>query len=124
MVRAVERFVCQSCGATHGKWSGRCSACGDWNTITAEATPPTPPKGLGAGNGRVLDFRKLNQHKENEGSRTASGLGEFDRVCGGGLVPGSAILIGGDPGIGKSTILLQVVAGLANNSVKCAYVSG
>ena len=124
MVRAVERFVCQSCGATHGKWSGRCSACGDWNTITAEAAPPTPPKGLGVGNGRVLDFRKLNQHMENEGSRTASGLGEFDRVCGGGLVPGSTILIGGDPGIGKSTILLQVVAGLANNSVKCAYVSG
>ena len=124
MVRAVERFVCQNCGATHGKWSGRCSACGDWNTIAAEATPPTPPKGLGAGNGRVLDFRKLNQHKENEGSRTASGLGEFDRVCGGGLVPGSTILIGGDPGIGKSTILLQVVAGLANNSVKCAYISG
>ena len=124
MVRGAERFVCQSCGATHGKWSGRCSACGDWNTITAEATPPTPPKGLGAGNGRVLDFRKLNQHKENEGPRTASGLGEFDRVCGGGLVPGSAVLIGGDPGIGKSTILLQVVAGLANNSVKCAYISG
>ncbi len=124
MVRGAERFVCQSCGATHGKWSGRCSACGDWNTITTEATPPTPPKGLGAGNGRVLDFRKLNQHKENEGPRTASGLGEFDRVCGGGLVPGSAVLIGGDPGIGKSTILLQVVAGLANNSVKCAYISG
>ena len=124
MVRGAERFVCQSCGATHGKWSGRCSACGDWNTITAEATPPTPPKGLGAGNGCVLDFRKLCQHKENEGPRTASGLGEFDRVCGGGLVPGSAVLIGGDPGIGKSTILLQVVAGLANNSVKCAYISG
>ena len=105
MVRAVERFVCQSCGATHGKWSGRCSACGDWNSITAEATPPIPPKGLGVGNGRLLDFRKLNQHMENEGSRTASGLGEFDRVCGGGLVPGSTILIGGDPGIGQPPVI-------------------
>ncbi|MFP6707562.1 MAG: DNA repair protein RadA, partial [Alphaproteobacteria bacterium] len=71
-----------------------------------------------------LDFRKLNQHGEREGPRTASGLSEFDRVCGGGLVPGSAILIGGDPGIGKSTILLQVVARLAKQGIKCAYISG
>ncbi len=124
MAKAAEQFVCQNCGAVHGKWSGRCSACGEWNTITEEAPREAPPRGLGSGKGRVLDFRKLDQHGETDGPRTASGLGEFDRVCGGGLVPGSAILIGGDPGIGKSTILLQVVARLSQHGVKCAYVSG
>ncbi|MBT3331773.1 MAG: DNA repair protein RadA [Rhodospirillaceae bacterium] len=124
MAKAAEHFVCQSCGAAHGKWSGRCASCGEWNTISEEATREAPPKGLGKGKGRVLDFRKLNEHGETEGPRTISGLGEFDRVCGGGLVPGSAILIGGDPGIGKSTILLQVVARLAQQGVSCAYISG
>ena len=124
MARAVEQFVCQSCGAAHGKWSGRCSACGEWNTIAEEAQREAPPRGLGKAKGRVLEFRKLDQHGEMEGPRTASGLGEFDRVCGGGLVPGSAILIGGDPGIGKSTILLQVVARLAQQGIACAYISG
>jgi DNA repair protein RadA/Sms len=124
VARAVEQFVCQSCGAVHGKWSGRCAGCGEWNTISEEAQREAPPKGLGSGKGRILDFRKLNQHGEVEGPRTASGLGEFDRVCGGGLVPGSAVLIGGDPGIGKSTILLQVVARLAQQGIKCAYISG
>ncbi|MFP6704558.1 MAG: DNA repair protein RadA, partial [Alphaproteobacteria bacterium] len=99
MAKAAEQFVCQNCGAVHGKWSGRCGACGEWNTISEEAQRETPPRGLGAGSGhprgRALDFRKLNQHGEREGPRTASGLSEFDRVCGGGLVPGSAILIGG-----------------------------
>jgi len=128
MAKAAEQFVCQGCGAVHGKWSGRCGACGEWNTISEEAQREAPPRGLGTGSGhprgRVLDFRKLNQHGEREGPRTASGLSEFDRVCGGGLVPGSAILIGGDPGIGKSTILLQVVARLAKQGIKCAYISG
>jgi len=127
VAKAAETFVCQSCGAVHGKWSGRCSGCGEWNSITEEAARDAPPKGLessGRMKGRVLDFRKLNQHGEMEGPRTVSGLGEFDRVCGGGLVPGSAILIGGDPGIGKSTILLQVVARLAQQGVACAYISG
>jgi DNA repair protein RadA/Sms len=124
VAKTAEQFVCQSCGAVHGKWSGRCTACGEWNSITEEAGREAPPKGLGQGKGRVLDFRKLNQHGELEGPRTASGLGEFDRVCGGGLVPGSAVLIGGDPGIGKSTILLQVVARLAKQGIACAYISG
>jgi len=124
VAKAAEQFVCQSCGAVHGKWSGRCTACGEWNSIAEEAAREAPPKGLGQGKGRVLDFRKLNQHGEMEGPRTASGLGEFDRVCGGGLVPGSAVLIGGDPGIGKSTILLQVVARLAKQGIACAYISG
>ena len=105
MARAVEHFVCQSCGAAYGKWSGRCAACGEWNTIAEEAQREAPPRGLGTGKGqprgRVLDFRKLDKHGEMEGPRTASGLGEFDRVCGGGLVPGSAILIGGADGISR-----------------------
>ena len=124
MGRIAEQFVCKSCGATHGKWSGRCPTCGAWNTISEELITALPPKGLGAGKGNVVHFRKLNQNNEFSVQRTASGLSEFDRVCGGGLVEGSVILIGGNPGIGKSTILLQVVALMANNGVHCAYVSG
>ena len=124
MGRDAEQFVCQSCGVTHGKWSGRCPSCGAWNTIAEELFTAPPPKGLGTGKGKVIYFHKLNQNKEIEEPRITSGLNEFDRVCGGGLVRGSAILIGGNPGIGKSTILLQVVALLAENKVNCAYVSG
>ena len=124
MGRAAEQFVCKSCGAAHGKWSGRCPSCGAWNTISEGSITALPPKGLGAGKGNVVHFRKLNQNDEIGMPRTTSGLGEFDRVCGGGLVEGSVILIGGNPGIGKSTILLQVAALMANNGIHCAYVSG
>ncbi len=123
MARLAERYVCQACGAAQAKWAGRCEDCGEWNTIVEEAPSPTPPKGLGPGKGRALDFVALDRQAEPE-PRTPCGIAEFDRVCGGGLVPGSSLLIGGDPGIGKSTLLLQVAAALARGGTSCAYISG
>ena len=129
MARQNTRFVCQSCGAVHPRWAGRCEACGEWNCIAEEAKPDAAPIGGKGGNarggGRRIEFVSLDG-KAQATARWKSGIGEFDRVTGGGLVPGSALLIGGDPGIGKSTLLLQVVAGLAKNAqgVRCAYISG
>ncbi len=126
MAKAVARYVCQACGASHAKWSGRCEACGAWNSITEEAPRESAPKGLGGGaKGRKLDFVGLTGSAE-AAERRLTRIDEFDRVTGGGLVPGSAILIGGDPGIGKSTLLLQVMAALAGKTsgARCVYVSG
>ncbi|MEL6213429.1 MAG: AAA family ATPase, partial [Pseudomonadota bacterium] len=125
MPRAAQTFVCQSCGAVYGKWAGRCEACGEWNAIAAEETE-APPGSLGAGKpgkGKVLDFTALKGDTESQ-PRYATGNAEFDRACGGGLVPGSALLIGGDPGVGKSTLLLQIAGGLAKGGPRVAYISG
>ncbi|CAK0755210.1 DNA repair protein RadA [uncultured Gammaproteobacteria bacterium] len=131
MARPSSRYVCQSCGAAFPKWSGKCDACGEWNTLIEEAMPEPVPKGLapgrsgGGSHGRQrLEFVGLDGVSE-QAPRSLSGLVEFDRVCGGGLVPGSALLVGGDPGIGKSTLLLQVVCRLATTAGRrCAYISG
>ncbi|MGH7012586.1 MAG: DNA repair protein RadA [Stellaceae bacterium] len=128
MARAESRFVCQSCGAMHPKWAGKCDDCGAWNTLVEEASRVSAPKGLGGGKGgRPLHFFGL-QGDAQATARRASAIAEFDRVCGGGLVPGSALLIGGDPGIGKSTLILQAMAALAagknGQKLDCAYVSG
>ncbi len=123
MSRAQSRFVCQQCGAVHPKWAGRCEACGGWNTLTEEAVQQSAPKGLSAGKAKKLELASLGETGEQLTRRT-TGIAEFDRVCGGGLVPGSALLIGGDPGIGKSTLLLQIVAALAMSGLDCLYVSG
>ena len=122
MARPPARFVCQSCGATSAKWTGQCESCGQWNTIVEEQAAAAVPKGLGSGKGRKVSFVGLTG-RSPETPRLISGMAEFDRVCGGGMVPGSAILVGGDPGIGKSTLLLQVVGRLAA-AAGCAYVSG
>src|SRR5208282_3725472 len=106
------------CGAVHSKWSGKCEDCGGWNTI-AEEVMRTAPRGLGGAKGR-LAFVDL-KGEAADAPRRQSGIAEFDRVCGGGLVPGSALLVGGDPGIGKSTLLLQVAAALARQHTSCAY---
>jgi DNA repair protein RadA/Sms len=118
-------FLCQTCGALHPKWAGKCDACGEWNTLVEEtqrAAPgtlkPASPRGRSK-----LDFVDL-AGVSNPPARMQSGIAEFDRVCGGGLVPASAILVGGDPGVGKSTLLLQVAAGLAKRGAKVAYVTG
>ena len=126
MARGPKRFVCQSCGAVTSKWSGRCESCGEWNTIVEEAAPAPGPAGGGlarGGRGRLLEFAGLTGTTPQP-PRYKSGIAEFDRVCGGGLVVGSALLIGGDPGIGKSTLLLQVAAALARQNTACAYISG
>jgi DNA repair protein RadA/Sms len=126
LARSADSFVCQSCGAVYGKWQGRCDACGEWNTIAAEAVEAGPPGSLGAAKaakGKALDFTSLAGGGEFE-PRLLTGNAEFDRACGGGLVPGSALLIGGDPGVGKSTLLLQIAAGLAAGGASVAYISG
>ena len=124
---AKSQFVCQSCGAVHSKWSGRCDACGEWNTLTEEAMSG-PPGGLKAPKGNSknsskAEFTALDGNAEPP-ERIVLGVDELDRVFGGGIVPSSATLIGGDPGIGKSTLLLQVAARLARNGLKTVYVSG
>ena len=118
------RFVCQSCGAPHPKWSGRCDACGEWNTLVeevAEARGPGPAAKTGGG--RKVEFVGLKGSSPPP-ARLATGLDELDRVLGGGFVPGSAVLVGGDPGIGKSTILLQAAARIAAGGRRALYVSG
>ena len=122
MARPATLFVCQSCGSSHNKWAGKCEACGEWNTIVEEIIAERPPQGLGKAKGRVIEFAPLSGISEFQ-PRRKTGIEEFDRVTGGGLVAGSALLIGGDPGIGKSTILLQAVA-LLSARAKCAYISG
>jgi DNA repair protein RadA/Sms len=125
MARDQTRYVCQSCGAVHTKWNGKCDACGAWNTLAEEAVR-TAPKALGGSRGK-LTFVALDGAHE-QAPRRLTGVNEFDRVCGGGLVPGSALLVGGDPGIGKSTLLLQAAAALAQGKagqkLDCAYISG
>ncbi len=117
-------FTCTACGATHTKWSGRCDACGDWNTIVEDAgLSAGGKKSLGANRGAAIQLTDL-QTEESPPPRTNSGIDELDRVLGGGLVPASALLVGGDPGIGKSTLLLQAAAQFARSGVKTIYVSG
>ncbi|SFB75448.1 DNA repair protein RadA [Tropicimonas isoalkanivorans] len=118
-------FVCAECGATHPRWSGRCDACGAWNTIQEEAPLSAGPtkKSLGGGRGQTLALMDLAT-EEAPPPRTRAGLEELDRVLGGGLVPASALLVGGDPGIGKSTLLLQAAARFAEAGLSCIYVSG
>src|SRR5208282_3907501 len=101
---------------------GRCEACGAWNSIVEELPRETSPRGLDAGKGKALAFSRLDGAAAQI-PRRVSGIAEFDRVCGGGLVPASAVLVGGDPGIGKSTLLLQVIARLAGEA-RVAYISG
>jgi len=118
-------FVCSSCGASFSKWSGRCEACGEWNSIAEETPLSAGPssKSLGAKRGSAVTLTDLST-QETPPPRAISGLEELDRVLGGGLVAGSAILVGGDPGIGKSTLLLQAAAAFAHKGLKTVYVSG
>lgn len=120
MAKAAPRFVCQACGAVYRKWQGRCDACEAWNSIEEEASEQALAPSL---KGRPVRTVTL-QPGAHALPRLACGLGEFDRAVGGGLVPGSAVLIGGDPGIGKSTLLLQVMAGLAAQGHRLLYFSG
>ena len=120
MAKATTRYVCQACGASYARWTGHCTACGSWNQIVEETVSPAVAKGRKQ-SGRLATVSLDSQMPDQP--RLLSGNAEFDRVCGGGLVPGSAILIAGDPGIGKSTLLLQVACQMAT-SHGCLYVSG
>lgn len=127
MAKSSSLFACQTCGASYPKWAGRCEACGSWNSLVEEAAVSGPPKGLNDTKNRAksarIEFVPLKSESERIIPRRLSHIGEFDRVLGGGMVPGSATLVGGDPGIGKSTILLQVVCNLSKQH-KVAYISG
>ncbi len=122
MAKPASRFVCQSCGAVTPKWAGRCETCGEWNTVEEEAVLPRPGPAAKAA-GRSVAFVGLAGSAEPP-PRAPIGIAELDRVLGGGLVPASAVLVGGDPGIGKSTLLLQAAARLARSGRRVLYVSG
>ncbi|MES2664824.1 MAG: DNA repair protein RadA [Pseudomonadota bacterium] len=115
-------FTCTACGTAHRKWIGKCDGCGAWNTLIEEAPLSTAPKSLGA-RGRAIPLTDLAT-EEAPPPRASSGIDELDRVLGGGLVQASAILVGGDPGIGKSTLLLQAAASFARMGLKVLYISG
>ncbi|MCP4330044.1 MAG: DNA repair protein RadA [Alphaproteobacteria bacterium] len=122
MARQVSRFVCQECGASYRKWQGRCDECGEWNTIVEETGREVAPRGVGAAKGHPVPLTTLDGAPA-EADRRHTGIDEFDRVCGGGLVAGTAVLVSGDPGIGKSTLLLQVLSALSSTGT-CIYFSG
>lgn len=124
MAKTQKSYVCQSCGSVFAKWAGRCEACGEWNCIHEEVTEAAP-KGLAdsKAKGRIIEFLPLRGESEPLPRKTMQ-MGELDRVLGGGLVAGSVILLGGDPGIGKSTLLLQAVCQMAIKGAECLYISG
>ena len=126
--RASTVFVCQECGAQSPKWLGRCADCGAWNSLVEERQPEAPAAASAghryasattASTARLYADIEIEQH-----ARISTGIDEFDRVLGGGIVPGSLVLIGGEPGIGKSTLLLQAAANLARTVGPVLYSSG
>ena len=124
MAKTNVSYICQECGGAHKKWSGRCDHCGAWNTLAEERAEVVTGPGKSAKGRRITLYPMALDADTPPLARMATGIAEFDRVAGGGLVPGSATLIGGDPGIGKSTLLLQLVCRLANSGVRTAYISG
>jgi DNA repair protein RadA/Sms len=126
MAKSKSRYVCQACGSVTTRWQGQCADCGDWNSLVQDsatvATVFSAKHDLSSG-GRAVELSPLNREVALP-ERMTTGIAEFDRAVGGGLVPGSATLVGGDPGIGKSTLLLQVAAKLAAAGKRVVYVSG
>ena len=125
MAKTKTRFTCQKCGHETPRWIGRCPDCGEWNSFLEEVVPDRPASnlsvGLGAPGSTPIPIASVPMEAWK---RVPSGIGEFDRVLGGGIVPGSLVLIGGDPGIGKSTILMQACGRLALGAGKTLYVTG
>ncbi|HRC27537.1 MAG TPA: ATPase domain-containing protein, partial [Alphaproteobacteria bacterium] len=126
MAKAARQFVCQECGGVSSKWAGKCEACGAWNAMAEEAVESSPWTGAKnpktRGRAGTVAFSDLRDENAAPPPRCQTGIAELDRVTGGGFVPGSALLIGGDPGIGKSTLLLQAACALARKGLRCAYV--
>ena len=127
MPKSRIRFICQNCGSVHSRWAGKCDSCGEWNTLAEEGLA----SGIGGGpealksarQGRPVALTGLSGGTE-DALRIRSGIAELDRVTGGGFVRGSALLVGGDPGIGKSTLLMQAAAALARTGNRVVYISG
>lgn len=128
MPRITTQFVCQACGAVFPKWVGRCTSCSAWNTLVEEATPKggKRPGGAGAPPGApgVVRARPVASVDADHAARLPTGIAELDRVLGGGAVLGGVVLVGGDPGVGKSTLLMQALAGLSASGCRSLYVSG
>ena len=126
MAKPRKRYVCQACGSVASRWQGQCSDCAEWNTLVEDAgaviTPFSARHDLRSG-GRAVDLVGLDADIALP-PRMETGIAEFDRALGGGFVAGSATLIGGDPGIGKSTLLLQAAARIAARGAPVAYISG
>src|SRR5262252_1853994 len=120
MAARAQKFICQNCGATFARWAGKCDACGEWNTLVEESAEG-PRRPMRKGRPFAIEPLKGATH---EAPRLASGIAEFDRVTGGGLVRGSVLLLGGNPGIGKSTLLLEVAAAFARGRHRAIYISG
>jgi DNA repair protein RadA/Sms len=120
MAARAPSFICQNCGAAFARWAGKCEACGEWNTLVEEGAEG--PR-RASHKGRLFAVESL-KGKTHEAPRLASGIAEFDRVTGGGLVRGSVLLLGGDPGIGKSTLLIEVAAAFARSRHRAVYISG
>jgi len=121
VAKASTRFVCQHCGYASSKWLGRCPECGEWNSLVEEATQSGKPAGAVTSAEKP---RSIAGVEVDHAPRMKTGIHELDRVLGGGLVAGSLVLLGGDPGIGKSTLLLQALDGVARAGKKVLYVSG
>jgi DNA repair protein RadA/Sms len=127
MAKRGPTYICQACGAVYHRWQGKCDACGTWSSLSEEAQAAPVPGARGASGakprGRVFALETLKGETQ-DAPRIKAGIGELDRVTGGGFVPGSVLLIGGDPGIGKSTLLMQACASLALSGRRVVYVSG
>jgi DNA repair protein RadA/Sms len=122
MAKPTTVFVCSACGTESAKWHGQCPGCGAWNTL-AEETAKAPAKGARSA-GRAVKPVRLAEVKAERHARLSTGIGELDRILGGGLVPGSLVLIGGSPGIGKSTLTSMALGNLQGGGRRTLYVSG
>ena len=124
MAKARTQFLCNHCGSVHPKWMGKCPDCGTWDSLQEYKTPtpdalvaaraPLAARAQTADLATAAQALSLQEIDHEDSPRTPTGIGEFDRILGGGVVPGSAVLVGGEPGIGKSTLLLQVADAIAN----------
>lgn len=123
MSRRGLSFICQNCGAGANRWQGKCEACGEWNTMVEEGAERTAGPGRKPTKGRLFELQPLTG-EAHDAPRLPSGIAELDRVTGGGFVRGSVLLMAGDPGIGKSTLLIQATAALARAKQRAVYISG
>src|ERR1700750_780953 len=126
MAKSTRSFVCQNCGAAYNRWQGKCESCGEWNTLAEEDTTGAtsmPVSVRSRRKGRTFQLESLSG-KSQDAPRLSSGMAELDRVTGGGFVRGSVLLVGGDPGIGKSTLLTQATSQLARAGHRAVYISG
>ncbi len=128
MAKRSTSFACQACGAVYQRWQGRCEACGEWNSIAEEAGAAATAAPVASGGARLKKGRSFALEsltgEAMDAPRIASGIAELDRVTGGGFVKGSVILLGGEPGIGKSTLLIQAAAAVARRNFRAVYISG